>query len=199
MKLRNAMIGGLAILLAGPVWAQTRPAPARAASAAPTRIAVINIQTAIGSTEEGKQAAQEIVTKFTPRRTEVENMSKQVQGIQQRLQNGQSTLSNSEKARLMREYQELSRRLQRKQQEMQEDYQAAQNDAISTIGGKMVSVIDRYAKEHGYSVVLDNSPQSNSPVLYASNAVDITSAITRLYDQTYPVKSAAPAKPKPKQ
>jgi outer membrane protein len=197
MKLRNAMIGGLAILLAGPVWAQTRPA--RAASEAPTRVAVINIQTAIGSTAEGKQAAQEIVTKFTPRRTEVENMSKQVQNLQQRLQNGQSTLSNGEKARLMRQYQELSRRLQRKQQEMQEDYQAAQNDAINTIGGKMVSVIDRYAKEHGYSVVLDNSPQSNSAVLYASNAVDITSAIVKLYDQTYPVKSAAPAKPKAKQ
>lgn len=199
MKLRNAIIVSVAFLLGGPLWAQAHPAAARAASEASTRIAVINIQTAIGSTGEGQQAAQELQTKFAPRRTEIADIEKQVQNIRQRLQDGQNTLSNTEKERLLRQGQELARKDQRKQQEYQEDYQAAQSDAIGNIGAKMETVISRYAKEHGFSVVLDSSPQSNNTILYASSAVDITNAIIKLYDQTYPVKSAAAAKPKPKQ
>ena len=67
MKLRNAIMGSTLFLLAVPVWAQSKPAPAQVAkSDAPTRIAVINIQTAIASTAEGKQAAQEL--QIDPRR-----------------------------------------------------------------------------------------------------------------------------------
>ena len=55
------------------------------------------------------------------------------------------------------------------------------------------------ARENGYSIVLDTSGQ-NSPILYASNQVDVTQDIIRLYDQAYPVKAGAapsstPAKP----
>jgi len=61
----------------------------------------------------------------------------------------------------------------------------------------MVDVLDRYARENGFSVVLDTSGQ-NSPILYASNQVDVTQDIIRLYDQQYPVKTgAAPAAAKP--
>ena len=198
MKLRNAIMGSTLVLLAAPVWAQTKPAATRTASSdAPTRIAVINIQTAIASTEEGKQAAQELQTRFTPRDNEIDSMQKQMQSLQQRLQDGQNTLSDQEKDRLGRQYQELSRQLQRKQQDLQEDAQDARTDVIDRIGQKMMQLIDRYASQNGYSVVLDTSQQT-SPVLFATNSVVITNEIVRLYNQAYPVKAAAPA-PKPKQ
>jgi outer membrane protein len=61
----------------------------------------------------------------------------------------------------------------------------------------MVDVLDRYARENGYSVVLDSSAQS-TPILYASTQIDVTQDIVRLYDQAYPVKAAAAAtQPKP--
>lgn len=198
MKLRNAIIASMLCLLAGPVWAQSRPAPAQAAkSDAPTRIAVINIQTAIAATEEGKQAAQELQTRFTPRQNEISSLTKRLQSLQQRLQNGQNTLSNQEKQRLGRQYQQLSRQVQRKQQELQDDAQDARTDAIDTIGQKMMGLIDHYATQNNFSVVLDTSSQT-SPVLFATNSVDITNQIVRLYNQTYPVKKAAAAAPKPK-
>jgi outer membrane protein len=196
---RNVVVLSLALALAGPLWAQTRTAPARtAAEDAPTRIAVINIQTAIAATGEGKQTAQELQTKFAPRQDEINNMSKQMQDIEQRLQDGQNTLSDDEKSRLELQYQELSRNVQREQQEFQQDLQDARTDAVDTIGQKMMPLINRYANDNGYSVVLDTSAQS-SPVLFASNSVDITAAIVKLYDQAYPLKSAAAAPaPKPK-
>ena len=58
----------------------------------------------------------------------------------------------------------------------------------------MVDVLDRFARENGFSVVLDTSGQ-NSPILYASNQVDVTQDIIRLYDQQYPVKTGGTAPP----
>jgi hypothetical protein len=55
-------------------------------------------------------------------------------------------------------------------------------------------VLVKYAPGNGYGAVLDNSSQS-TPVMYAS--ADITQEIVKLYDATYPVKSAAPAGGKP--
>ena len=199
MNLRKTSImGSLVFLLAGTAWAQPRTASAaQAAADASTRIAVINIQNAIASTAEGRQAAQELQTRFTPRQTQIQDIGKQLQALQTRIQNGQNTLSEAEKERLGRQYEELSREAQRKQQQLQQDAQDAREDVVDRIGQKMMHVIDSYAEKNGYSVVLDTSTQS-TPVIYASNAVDITGAIVKLYDQTYPVKAAAPAaKPKP--
>jgi len=192
--LRNVVVLSMALALGAPVWAQTRATPARSkADNAPTRIAVINIQAAIANTDQGKQTSQELQVKFSPRQNDIGNLSKQLQDIQQRLQDGQNTLSNAEKNRLQFQYQELSRNLQREQQEYQEDVQDARTDAVDSIGQKMLPLINRYANENGYSIVLDTSAQS-SPVLFASNSVDITNEIVKLYDQDYPVKSAsAPA------
>jgi len=191
-------LGAASLLLAAAVHAQNAPARPAAAAPAPTRVAVVNIQVAIASTDEGKQAASELEARFAPRRTELENLNKQIQDLQDRLQNGERTLSDQEKARLQREGARLSRTLQRKQEELSEDYQDARDEVVNRIANKMMQVIDRYARENGFGIVLDTSAQTTS-VLYASNAVDITQDIVRLYNQTYPVKtssSAAPPKPK---
>jgi outer membrane protein len=54
--------------------------------------------------------------------------------------------------------------------------------------------IDKYAKDSGYSLILDVS-NPNTPVLYASNTIDITKEIIDLYDKNagaLPTTSAAP-------
>ena len=57
---------------------------------------------------------------------------------------------------------------------------------------KMMPIIDKYAQEKGFSVILDvSNPQT--PVIYASNTVDITKDIIELYDKTAPATPARPA------
>jgi outer membrane protein len=200
MKMRLA-VSILAAALAVPaVWAQ-----AGGASPAPSKVGVLNMEVAITSTEEGKQAANELMAKFAPRQTEIQNLQKQIQDIGTRLQTTSNTLSDDEKYRLSRESDTLTRNLQRKQTEARDDYQEAQQDLINSLGRKLITVLDKYSKENGFAVIFDNSSQQ-TPVIYASNAVDVTQDIIKLYDQNYPVKSAAksaapatakPAAPKP--
>jgi outer membrane protein len=189
MKMR-AIVPILAALLMTPaVWAQ-------ASAQVATKVGVINIQAAIASTAEGKQAAAELQSQFAPRTTELQNLQKQIEDLRGRLQTGQSTLSDEEKARLSREGDQLTRTFQRKQQEFQDDTNDAQQDVVNRIGRKLVDVLNKYAKDNSYSVVLDDSSQQ-TPVLYAANPVDVTQDIIRLYDQSYPVKSATAATPRP--
>ena len=90
----------------------------------------------------------------------------------------------------------MTRAFQRKQQEFQDDTNDAQQDVVNRSGGRLVDVLNKYAKDNGYSVVLDDSSQQ-TPMLFAANQIDITQDIIRLYDQSYPVKAASAAAPKP--
>jgi outer membrane protein len=195
MKIRAALPVLAALLMTPAVWAQ---AAGNAAASAAMKVGVINVQGAILSTAEGKQAVAQLQSQFNPRTTELQNTQKQIEDLRARLQAGQSTLSEEEKARLTREGDQLTRSFQRKQQEFQDDSNDAQQDLVNRIGRKMIEVLDKYAKENSYSVVLDTSSQQ-TPVIYAANQVDITQDIIRLYDESYPVKSAsASSSPTPK-
>jgi outer membrane protein len=184
---------GLIAATAG--WSQETPA---AGASAAGKVGVIDVRAAIVSTAEGKQASAELQSQFAARQTELENMNKQVNDLRQRLAVGGEKLSQEEQARLTQQGQRLAQQLERKQNEYQEDVNAAQAEVIDRIGRKLVDVLDRYARERGYAVVLDSSAQ-NSPLLYKSNQIDVTQDIIRLFDQAYPVKAAAtaPAQQKP--
>jgi len=193
MLTRTAALAATCIFGTGAAWAQ---APAAAGSSASGKVGVINIRQAIVTTAEGKLASAELQSQFASRQNEIENLNKQISDLQQRLQASANKLSQEEEARLRQEGQRRAQRLDRMNTEYQEDVNAAQADVIDRIGRKMVDVLDRYARENGYSVVLDSSAQS-TPILYASTQIDVTQDIIRLYDQAYPVKAAAAAPAKP--
>jgi len=183
-----------AAALIGAVASNAQAAPAGAAPAA-AKVGVLNVQAAIASTAEGKQASAELQSQFAARQTELETLNKQIDDLRKRLQAGQNTLRQEEQARLTRQGEGLAKQAQRKQEEYNEDVQAALGDVRERIGRKMLDVLDRYARENGYSAIFDTSSQAQV-IIYASNQADVTQDIIRLFDQAYPVKaSATPAKP----
>ncbi|HXZ13890.1 MAG TPA: OmpH family outer membrane protein [Candidatus Sulfotelmatobacter sp.] len=197
MKIRYAIPALAAILVVPATWAQSSSAPP-AAPASPSKVGTINVQVAITSTAEGKQAAAELQSQFSPRQTELDNLRKEIEDLQTRLRTTANTLSDEEKARLAREGDQKTRLYQRRQQDTQDDFNEAQREVIDRIGRKMIDILDKYSKENGYSVIFDTSAQ-NSPVIYAANQTDVTQEIIRLYDQAYPLKAGAarPAASKP--
>src|SRR5262249_48220526 len=73
----------------------------------------------------------------------------------------------------------------RDMQDAQDEAQQEQGKLLDELGQKMMQVIDKYAQQNGYAVIIDvSNPQT--PVLYASNTVDITKDIIELYDKTAP-------------
>jgi outer membrane protein len=168
--------------------------PAGAASGG--KIAVLNVRQAIVTTAEGKQASAELQSQFAPRQNEMEALNKQINDIRQQLAANQTTWSDEQKAKAQAQGQRLAAQLERKNNELQEDVNAAQGDVVDRIGRKMMDVLDRYARENGFVAVFDSSAQ-NSPIIYASNNIDVTQEIIRLYDQQYPIKGSGTPAAKP--
>ena len=175
------------------VHAQGTAAPGAAVSG---KTGVINIRQAIASTAEGKQAGAELQSQFSARQNELEGLNKQINDLRQRLEAGKGKISQEEEVRLTRQGEVMARQLQRKQDEYQEDVNAAQGEVFDRIGRKMVDVLDRYARENGYVIILDSSAQ-NTPILFASTNIDVTQDIVRLYDGAYPVKAGGTISSKP--
>ena len=182
-------IGVQIVLAAAGAAAQTGTTPSTSAA---NRVAVVDIRAVIGSTAEGKQASAELQSQFAPRQTELENLQKSIEDLQNRLNAGSRTLSDDERTRLQRQGERQASQLKRKQEEYQEDANAAQQEIVDRLGRKVVEVINRYARENGYGVILD--AQSACGV-YCAPQLDVTQDIIRLYDQANPVKAGGAATP----
>jgi outer membrane protein len=180
---------------APPAAAAPAPRPAVAAPM-PTKIAIINIQAAILQTKEGQKASNELQTKFNPRKSTLEKRQTDIQTLQEQLRKGSATMSDEAKAKLERDIDSNTKALNRDAEDLNADVDQDQNRLMNDLGTKMMAVIEQYATQNAYSVVLDvSNPQS--PVLWAAAASNITPDIIRLYDQAHPEASAAPAGTRP--
>ena len=161
--------------------------------APPSKVGVINIQSAIISTKDGQKAAAELAAKYEPRRKQIEARSGEVGSLKERLSKGSNTMSEDAKQALVRDIDQKTRSLQRDTEDAQAEFDQEQNRVLQELGQKIMAVIDKYARDNGYTLILDVGAQQN-PVLYASNNIDITNEIVALYDKNAP-SAAAPAAP----
>lgn len=164
------------------------------AQAPPNKIAIIHLQNAIIGTKDGQRAAKELETKFMPKRQEIERRQGEIQALQQQLRASSNTASEDQKNRLMRDIDVKQKALQRDGEDASAELDQEQQKLFQEVGGKLMAVLDKYASDNGYALVIDVSAQS-SPVLYAASAVEITRLITELYDKNAPAMAPAPAAP----
>lgn len=178
----------LAVGLSLPGFAQTAGAPAK--------VGVIQFENALISTKDGQKAAAELDAKFAPKRKIVEAKQTELQTMQTQYRNGANTMSEEARAKLQRDIEVKTKLLQRDMDDAQAELEQDQQRILSDLASKMQSVIDKYATERGYSLIIDvSSPQA--PVRFASSSIDVTRDIIELYDKSAgtlaPAAAAAPA------
>lgn len=193
-----ALLAGLCGLLP----AQSPPAKAPAApGVAPAKIAVINIQAAIVYTKEGQKAIADMQARFNPRKSVLEKRQSEIGLLQDQLKKGGATMSDAAKDKIMRDIDADTKSLNRDADDFNADMQQEQQKVMQELGQKVMSLLDQYAVQNGYAVVIDVSNQQQNPVFWAAASNVITADIVKLYDQAHPVaaaaKPAAPAAPKP--
>ena len=174
-----------ALVLAATLGAQTQ---------SPTnKIAVIAIQQAIVATKDGQKAASELDSKAGPKKKELEQKQSDINSLQDQLSKGQNTLSESTKNDIYKNIESKKKSLQRDFEDAQAEMDQEQQKILQQLGQRMMAVIERYARDNGYTMVVDvSNPQT--PILYAAPSIDITKEIIELYDKST-AQMSAPAKP----
>ncbi len=152
------------------------------AQGAPTKVGVISIQGAIAATKDGQKAIAELDSKAAPKRKELDQKQTDINNLKDQLNKGTNTLSEATKAELYKNIQQKTTSLQRDFEDAQADMDQEQQKMLQQLGQKILAVIERYARDNGFALVVDvSSPQT--PVMYASPSIDITKEIIDLYDK----------------
>jgi len=175
----------------------TSPAPASAsAPAGGTKIGIITIQDAIVATNEGQRDFEALAKKFEPKRTELKNLSDEIETLKKQLNAQDSKLNDEARASLVKSIESKQKVLQRSSEDAQNDFQQQQAEIAQRILQKMGPVIDKYAKENSLGLIIDASkPWPEGQVLWANEGVNITKAIVDGYNAVSGVAAPAPSAP----
>jgi outer membrane protein len=188
-----ALLTVSALAQTGTAAAAATPAAASPAAASSTaRIGIINIQNAILMTNEGRRDFEALQKKFEPTQNQLNGLNQEIENLKKQLQTQGEKLNDQSRAEMVKNIEAKQKVLQRQVEDAQGEFQGQQNDIANRIGGKILEVLDKYAKNNGYSVILDVSSQQ-SPVLWAAQTTDVTQEIVTAYNAQSSV--AAPPKP----
>jgi outer membrane protein len=183
-------IAGL-VLASGTLMAQT---PA----AAPSKICVLNLQSAMVSTKEGQAAADNFRTKFSePKQKELQAKQAEINDLTEKLQRGANTMSQTAQDDMKRTIDRKSTDYKRAVEDYQFDQEEEQRKLLDDLSSKMQSVIARYAQENGCAVFLDVT-NPNSGIMWISDTADVTRQVVEAYDKAQPsagAPGASAAKP----
>lgn len=174
---------------AAPAASPTAPAP----TASSTKIGVIQIQQAIVATNEGQRDFQALDKKFEPKRSELQGLQKEIEDLQKQLQTQGDKLNDQARTEMTKNLESKQKTLQRSAQDAQDEFQTQSNEIAQRIGQKLIQVVDKYAKDNHYSMILDASNPEASPIIWASDSSNVTKEIVDLYNAQSGV--AAPPRP----
>ena len=188
MKRSIALVVTLA--LGSVLSASAQTSATTAAPAGPVKIGVVAFQVAVAQTNEGQRGFADLQKKFEPRREQLKAQSDQIDTLTKQLEAQNATLSDADRASRARTIDEKKKQLQRDAEDAQNDFQQEMQDTYNGLASKVYDVLNDYAKQHGYTIVLDFG-QQQSEVLWAADSTNITKAIVDAYN----VKSGVPAPP----
>jgi outer membrane protein len=175
--------------------AQTaRPAapPPAPAGPAPTKVGIINIELAIVGSNEGQRDFSALQKRFEPKQNELQALGKEVDDLKKQLNTQGDKLNDDARATLVKNIESKQKSLQRSLEDAQNDFQNQQKELANQIGRKMLVVLDKYAKDRGFAVILDvSNPQSG--VLWAGASTDVTKDIVDAYNAQSGVPAPPPA------
>jgi outer membrane protein len=162
------------------------PAAAPAATAQLTginKVGIINIQGAIVASNEGRRDLEALDKKFDPKRTELQNLNKEIDDLKKQLSTQGDKMNDDARANLVRSLETKQKTMQRQSEDAQNEYQQQQSEIAQRILQKMAPMIDKFAKDNQYSLLIDVSqPWPQGPVLWFGGNVDVTKALVDLYN-----------------
>ena len=173
-------------------WRPCLPKPRRA----PSKVGIIQIQQAILGTKDGQKALADLQARFGPKKAELEKKQNAIAQMQQTLRSGSATMSEEAKNKLVRDIDQSTKSLNRDTEDAQAEVQQAEEKIMQDLGGRIMAVINRFARDNGYSLIIDvSNPQT--PVVFAADSIEITKEIVDLYDKNAPAATTSAPAPKP--
>jgi outer membrane protein len=157
---------GLAMALAGAVGAT--PAQAQGAG---LRIAYVNYGELLQQSPQAQSAVASLRAEFAPKQRTLQTEATELKSREDTLKKNEATMTQDQRDQAEIDLRERYQALSQKQSEIQDDVNARRNELMSELQKTLMQVVQNYAKQQRYDLVLADG------VIYANSALDITPAI----------------------
>jgi outer membrane protein len=170
---------GLALLAAPAAAQQAAPAAAAPAPAGPLKIAVIDTEKILLSSQAGKKALADLKKLQEQKETELRAKAQELKDLQTKITEGRLSLAQDKLAELSKQYEEKEIALRRQQDDATRELNKKRDEMLAQIDGRVMPVINQAGKDLGYTLIFR---KFESGLIYADEAVDITSLIIQRLD-----------------
>lgn len=209
-----ALASGAALLLVASGFA-SRAVLERQAAAAPTSVALVDLQRLFDKLDELAEQNKELDTKRKTYKDDIDNLKKQADQIEEDLTKTVDPTDRKTRTDMSMQVVILRQSMQGKQEIYNRVMDLASADVIRSLYQKMTDEIAQIAKREGYDLVLFddrsiglpdrsgnkdlNAIIANKRILYAADTIDITDRLITIMNNDYhagvklPSASAAPA------
>ena len=144
-----------------------------------SKVAVVDMQKAIQSTEAGKKAKKELEGEFEKRKKELQKKEGDLKKMGEDLEKKRAVLSEEVLAKRQAEMQEEMLKYRETLNKNQMEIQKKEQDLTRPILDKMRKIIGDTAKAGGYQLVLEGS----AGVLFAESSIDITDQVIKAFEK----------------
>ncbi|HJS88399.1 MAG TPA: OmpH family outer membrane protein [Steroidobacteraceae bacterium] len=179
---RVAAPGASALLALAMVAGALAAAPAHAAG---LRIAVVNYGQLLQQSPQAKAAVASLRAEFAPKQRSLQVEANALKAKEDTLKKNEATMTQDQRDQAELDLRERYQDLARKQTEIQDDVNTRRNELMSQLQHTLVQVVQNYAKEQRYDLVLADG------VIYADTALDITPAILTALKSQSPRRAPA--------
>ncbi len=149
------------------------------AASAQGKIAVVNLDEALATSQAGKAAFSQLKTKFEGRVKALEQQGEDLKKIQADLQKKSVALSQDAMRSQVADFEAKAKKYMDERNKLQQEEQETQQQILQPLLARLQKVMTDYAKKNGYTVVVEARS-----VPYFDSALDITAALRQEFDKS---------------
>jgi len=148
------------------------------ADAADLKIGYIVTPRLLAESKLGKESTAKLKAKAEAAEKGLEKKMADLKKLQDDITKRMAVLNDQEKAKLGEEYERQARDAKRTKEDAQREFDKARGEIENDMMTKFRTVIEKFAKDNGYDLVLDAGT-----LLYISQKADVTSEVIQLADK----------------
>jgi len=188
MPNRSWRLAALAVLV---VSAAASASFAQTAGSAALKLAVVDMDRVMSESLMGKSEQMNIDKLRNNRAALIDQKQKELEEQEEQIRNASLSWSAEKREERLREYQTKQIELRRLNEDATRDVQAEFNKSLGKLQNVALRITGKIGSEQGFTLILE---RGSAPVLFASDAIDITSeVIARMDQESRPAAAAAPS------
>jgi len=154
----------------------------RAFGASEYKFAFVDLQKALNLCQAGQDAKEQFAKRVEGAEEKLAVQQEELKRLKEILEKQSTMLNEVTFKKKEKDYQTKLRDFKRLYEDSQNELKAQDNEVTKEILEELVKVVQEYGKEKGFTFIFE---RSESALLFANEAEEVTQEIIKIYDQKY--------------